>query len=299
MNSIVHSIKVIYIISFIVVCLSFGQILASLLTSLVFGVNIFLIPDLLNDPISSEKALLPLLAIFRSLFCYLIIPVAYLFLFRYNTVQNNNIEILNNLKKSNRLHFAPFIIAVLLIVAIVPFISLLIQLNSAIDLPAWLAESEDRARQLTIKLLSYHKTKDLIIVVATMAIVPGIVEEVFFRGIVQTQLHHTFHNKHYAILLAAILFSFFHFQFSGFVPRIVLGILLGYLFMWSDNIWYPIVGHITNNLIATLLFYFSDLNVYDTKGSLVFLSIISVFITVTMALFFKKLVKHNTIYSQQ
>lgn len=291
MKNIALLFKVIYIISFIVVCLSFGQILASLLTSLVYGVNIFQISDLLNDPISSEKSLLPLLSIFRSLFCYLIIPIAYLPFFENNPFQKDNIKILNNLIASKQPRFAPFLLSVMFIVAIIPFISLLIQLNSAIDLPIWLAESEERARKLTIKLLSYHETKDLIIVVVTMAVIPGIVEEIFFRGIVQRQLQHTFNNKHYAILVAAILFSFFHFQFSGFIPRIVLGILLGYMFMWSDNIWYPIVGHITNNIIAMLLFYFSDLKIYDTEASLVFLSLVSAFITIGIAWFFKKLTK--------
>lgn len=139
----------------------------------------------------------------------------------------------------------------------------MIDFNSRLELPVWLSEvetyfkdGEERVRHLTSQLLTFEEPKDLAIAILVMAIIPGIAEEVFFRGVVQLQFQNALKNPHYTILLSGALFSFSHFQFYGFIPRMALGMLLGYIFYWSKNIWYPIIAHITNNLIGVLGVYF-------------------------------------------
>jgi hypothetical protein len=44
-------------------------------------------------------------------------------------------------------------------------------------------------------------------------------------------------------------------QFFGFVPRLFLGLLFGYIYYWSGNIWYPILGHFVNNGFTLILIY--------------------------------------------
>jgi len=86
-----------------------------------------------------------------------------------------------------------------------------------------------------------------------MAILPAIGEELIFRGIIQKQLNRWVSNPHLAIFLTAVFFSAFHMQFLGFLSRLLLGMLFGYLFYYSKNIWVPILAHFVNNSLALVL----------------------------------------------
>jgi membrane protease YdiL (CAAX protease family) len=88
------------------------------------------------------------------------------------------------------------------------------------------------------------------------AIIPGIVEELFFRGVIQTQLQARLISHHNAIFFSAFIFSVLHFQFYGLLPRMIMGLILGYMFYWSKNIWYPVLVHIVNNTIGVIGIYF-------------------------------------------
>ena len=59
-----------------------------------------------------------------------------------------------------------------------------------------------------------------------------------------------FRNVHVSIWVVAAVFSALHMQFFGFIPRLVLGGLFGYLYFWSRTIWVPVLAHFINNLIA-------------------------------------------------
>ena len=183
--------------------------------------------------------------------------------------------------------------------AIIPLTTILMTLNNSIEFPIWLSElegyfkeGEENARQLTSALLYSGESKGLIIAILIMAIIPGIVEELFFRGIVQRQLQDILKNSHYAILISAFLFSFFHFQFYGFVPRLILGGLLGYIFVWSENIWYSCAVHVANNLIGVLGSYFLEpefLNPEDGGFMSIVLIFLSLGLTVLAILCFKRI----------
>jgi hypothetical protein len=58
------------------------------------------------------------------------------------------------------------------------------------------------------------------------------------------------------IIIAAILFSFMHLQFLGFIPRILLGALFGYMLVWTGSIWVPVLAHFVNNAIAVTFYFF-------------------------------------------
>ena len=44
-------------------------------------------------------------------------------------------------------------------------------------------------------------------------------------------------------------------QFFGFLPRFALGVILGYLFFYSRNLWTSILAHFINNAMGVLLMY--------------------------------------------
>jgi hypothetical protein len=76
-----------------------------------------------------------------------------------------------------------------------------------------------------------------------------------FRGLMVPIFRKWTGNVHVAVWLSAFLFSAMHFQFYGFIPRFLLGALLGYLFVWSKSIWAPIIAHFVNNALALILLF--------------------------------------------
>jgi hypothetical protein len=54
-------------------------------------------------------------------------------------------------------------------------------------------------------------------------------------------------------------------QFYGFVPRMLLGVLFGYLLVWSGSMWLPIIAHFINNGFAVIAIYLVDKNIVNPK----------------------------------
>lgn len=153
-------------------------------------------------------------------------------------------------------------IAMLLIVAGLPIINAMASLNDMVVLPQWLEplevwmrSQEESMAGLTKGLLRMDTPVDLATNLLIIAVIPAIGEELLFRGAVQRLFLRMFRNPHVAIWVTGALFSFIHFQFYGFLPRMVLGAMLGYLVYWTGSLWPAIIAHFTNNAFAILLAY--------------------------------------------
>lgn len=157
------------------------------------------------------------------------------------------------------------IVIVLSILAAIPFINFLGDINAKMSLPSfmsgiesWMQATELRAASLTELVVSGTHIGHLSFNLLMIAILPAIGEELIFRGILQNTLKDATHNKHLAIIIAAFVFSAFHFQFYGFLPRFFLGIILGYLYYASGSLWLPMLAHFTNNAFATVAYYLAN-----------------------------------------
>jgi membrane protease YdiL (CAAX protease family) len=144
-----------------------------------------------------------------------------------------------------------------------PFISLSAGLNAAIPLPDWIIQMEKETEQFTQQLLQTDTWQGLWRNILFIAAIPAFVEEAFFRGFLQNLLHRQLRNVHWAIFLTAVTFSAFHLKFLSFMPRLFLGILLGYLFHWSRSLWLPVMAHFVNNLMAVCLYFIVAYNHID------------------------------------
>lgn len=253
---------IINIIALVVFCFAIGEAAAILLTGLIFNVDSVRIFEILKEPSPADRSLLILFSCFSTLFRFLIIPGLYLFF--------TNRSSLDFIRANAKVHFTPVLLTVVIVLVLIPCTSLLIDFNNRLALPHWLSEletyfrdGEQRARRLSNLLFEFRDPEDLAIVILIVAVIPGIAEEFLFRGVVQLRLQTILKNHHYAILLSAALFAFFHFQFYGFMPRIALGMLFGYVFYWSGNIRYPVIMHITNNLAGVLGVYFLGPQIMD------------------------------------
>ncbi len=122
-------------------------------------------------------------------------------------------------------------------------------------LPEWMRSMEDSTETMIKSLLQVDSIFELLFNILVIAMIPAIGEEFIFRGIIQKQLQFTI-NPHAAIWLAAILFSAIHLQFEGFVARMILGALLGYLYYFSGSIWVAVFAHFVNNAVQVLVSYF-------------------------------------------
>ena len=136
-----------------------------------------------------------------------------------------------------------------------PFIEWLYTVNKAIPLPQWMNTMEDSTNEIVINLLGTPDIGLLFLNLLVMAILPALGEELVFRGVVQPNLIKMVSNYHIAIWITAFVFSAIHMQFQGFLPRMVLGALLGYLSFWSKNLWFPIIAHFFNNAIQVVAFF--------------------------------------------
>lgn len=130
-------------------------------------------------------------------------------------------------------------------------------------LETWIKTLEDTAAAATEKMLNVDTIGGLLANLLIIALIPAVGEELTFRGVLQQSLTRGIKNPHVAILLSAALFSFIHFQFYGFLPRMFLGILLGYMFYITGSLWTSILMHFLNNGTAVVLYYLNHKGIID------------------------------------
>ncbi|HSZ26438.1 MAG TPA: CPBP family intramembrane glutamic endopeptidase, partial [Cytophagaceae bacterium] len=138
-----------------------------------------------------------------------------------------------------------------------PLIGIIGDWNKSITLPeSWnsmeviMRAMELKAEKMTKLIVYYHSLSEGIMVFFTVALLPAIAEELVFRGILQNDLLKYTGNVHIAVFISAAIFSFIHLQFFGFFPRLLLGIILGYLYITSGNIIVSILMHFLNNAMV-------------------------------------------------
>lgn len=169
-----------------------------------------------------------------------------------------------------QMNSAPHIYFVITAIACIffalPAVAGLEQWNQAIRLPeaftgteTWMRAKEEQAEKIYLAFFQDKSMLGLIVNLLVMALVAALSEELFFRGLLQQLFIKNRLNPHIAIILTAILFSAFHLQFFGFLPRLFLGIVLGYLYHITQNLWVPMVAHFFNNAFAVVSVHlFSD-----------------------------------------
>jgi membrane protease YdiL (CAAX protease family) len=104
-------------------------------------------------------------------------------------------------------------------------------------------------------LVSARSLPELLFVILVVAITPAIIEELLFRGLVQTSFERVLRPAR-AALITGIIFGAFHFNPFAIVPLMGLGWYFGYLRMRSKSIVLAMTVHFLNNVIAVVVAYF-------------------------------------------
>jgi hypothetical protein len=182
--------------------------------------------------------------------------------------------------------------AIFLVLIFIPVNSKFIEWNAAMKLPEalsglemWMREKEDQLSVMTEFLTGYTQFSQLLIALFVVTLLPALGEEVLFRGIIQTKLSQHWGKIHLAIWVSAAIFSAIHFQFYGFIPRMMLGALFGYLYYWTGNLWVSVLAHFVNNGFVLVMMYLHNIgvvktNIEETKTLPGILIISSLFLTI-------------------
>ncbi len=161
--------------------------------------------------------------------------------------------------------FILILLAIAILIALTPAMNFVVEWNEGISLPEslkgledWFKQMENDAKKMSEMFLAANSFSTYLSNVLVLALIPAIGEEFLFRGVLQKIFYKWSNKIHLSIWLSAFLFSAMHFQFYGFVPRMLLGALFGYMLFWSGNLWIPVIAHFFNNLLAVSVFYFNN-----------------------------------------
>ncbi|MBN4072172.1 CPBP family intramembrane metalloprotease [Flavobacteriales bacterium AH-315-E23] len=244
----------------IMISASVFTLLGALLGSSIFGISIIDNPDILNQVNEPNVvSALKLMQIFQHL--GLFIAPALLFAYMFGNKIQDYLRI-----NRNPLPLT-YLLAALIMLLALPVVNWMITLNEAMVLPEflagveeWMKQAEESATGITEKFLIMDSTGDLVVNLLMIAILPAIGEELLFRGVIQRILISWTKNIHWGVWISAILFSAMHMQFYGFLPRMMLGVLFGYLFVWSGSLLLPMFCHLINNGAAVIFAYLSGID---------------------------------------
>ncbi len=223
------------------------------------------IKNMSNQPDLSNHLIIQQLKYFQmvsqmGLFIFPVILFAFLV--------NRNIPEYLEIKRFPEINTA--VVSVILIIASLPVINWMSEVNQMLKLPEsirfieqWMKSSEENATKVTEAFLNVCTIRGLAVNLLIVGILPAVGEEFFFRGIIQRLFKEWFKNTHVAVITAAVVFSAFHMQFYGFFPRMMLGLLLGYLFVWTKNLWVPVTVHFINNATAVVVEFLNHRKIID------------------------------------
>jgi hypothetical protein len=147
-----------------------------------------------------------------------------------------------------------FILALLTSYPLMAYLSVLIE---KLPLPTWAKGMNDTSMEALAGLLSMENFSDLVFNILIVGILPGLGEELLFRGVIQNEIIKKWAKPHTAIWLTAFLFAAVHLQVSGFPAKFIIGALLGYAYYLSGSLKLPVILHAANNSMATIALYVS------------------------------------------
>lgn len=230
----------------------FGSLLVTALGSNMLGVSLLQVPDALNRPQNANIS--RLLNTLATLIAFLIPAIVFA-----KVLSKQPFSWLGFNKRMNGKQ--------MLIVVLITFAGMILSgslgmLNQKIPLSENLLKQaqqlENAYKNAMMNMAHMTSLTDYLLAMLVMALAPAIFEEVLFRGAFQQVFVGWTKNAWAGIIITSILFSAIHFSFFGFLPRIALGLILGLIFYYTNNLWLSILLHFLNNgFVVTQLYILS------------------------------------------
>lgn len=256
--------NILFLAALALFCTGIFSLLAMMVIQLAWGIPVFSDPAALSD--LNNPAILNPMKFLQAMYSIgLFIVPCFLFL---KLAQENSFRFL-------KMKAVPAITSLFIVFGIILTVQPLVELtgkwNAAFPFPEafgikeWIKQAEEQGEVVTKAFLKADNAGVFLLNVFIMAFLPALGEEIFFRGMIQQYTTKAVKNVYIAIVITAIIFSAFHFQFMGFLPRMLLGIILGCIFVWSGNIWLAVFAHFLNNGAAVTLNYLNQRNVISEE----------------------------------
>ena len=202
-----------------------------------------------------------------SIFMFVVPPIVYYFITRKEHQMHDL-----GLRRLSPPWWLILIGAALMIVSI-PVTTTLTTWNESMNLGGafakleeYLKALEETAQAATEQMLNVDTVGGMLFNLVIIALIPAVGEELTFRGVLQQSLTRKM-NPHVAIILSAAIFSFIHFQFYCFLPRMLLGILMGYMFYITNSLWTSMLMHFVNNGATVVLYYLDNIGMLEDAES--------------------------------
>ncbi len=232
---------------------------ALLILGLIIGSVIGVIYPLVSGQDVMSLNSLRVMQISSQIFTFVLPPILYAMLINENPKESLGI-------KNVSYHW--FIIGFVMMYAILPLNNVFAEWNAGLKLPESMSRIEELIKEMyessavvLEKLVNVNTFGGFVINLIMIAGLAALGEELLFRSIIQTSLIKTCKNAHVGIIIASAIFSFIHFDFYAFIPRLVLGMLLGYMFYYSRSIWVSMFMHFVNNATAVVIYYLNNIGV--------------------------------------
>ena len=252
-----YFLQLLFLVAIIVAALIFFNILALIAAAPFWGLEAIMDAAALkslDDP--SSINFLKYLQVVNQLALFIIAPLFFVFLV---SRRKWSYLFLDKSVGSREL-----VICIIAIYSILPFVSWIGDINHNMQLPSfmagierWMLKSEEQAAQTMLAFLNVDGPLPKLFNLFMIALIPGIGEELLFRGVFQRIFKDWTKSVHWGVIISAFIFSFFHMQFYGFLPRFTLGLLLGYSLVYTGSLWVPIILHFLNNATAIIFLYTS------------------------------------------
>ena len=247
--------KFLITVGIILVSAVFFTLLSTIIATAVYGVSMTQLQEMMLDPSQPVTlSILKLVQTFSAIGTFIIPPFVLALLFSERP--------LTYLSLDRRPLKISLLLATIIMIVSTPLVNFLGEINSHMHLPDflksiedWMRDSESKAAELTKVFLDMKNPGDLVFNLFMIGLLPAIGEELVFRGVIQKIFHQWSRNAHVAVWSTAIFFSAMHIQFYGFLPRMLLGAMLGYMLVWSGCLWLPMLAHFINNAGAVVLTY--------------------------------------------
>lgn len=230
---------------------------ALIILGLILGVVIGVAYPLITGCNPTDLNSLRFIQICSQIFTFVLPPIVYAMLVKEKPLASLG------LKKTTLLWI---VIGIALIYVTMPFNAILGEWNAGMKLPEALKgieelmrKMQDSATEIMEKMVNVNTIGGLVLNLFMIAGLAALGEELLFRSIIQTSLIKVCKNAHIGIFVASFIFSFMHFEFYGFIPRLVIGMILGYMYYYSRSIWIPMAMHFTNNGTIVFLYYLNNI----------------------------------------
>ena len=158
-----------------------------------------------------------------------------------------------------KLDWKKLMVLPIVVVAAILTVSFFTFISSAIfeSLEAFNYLDDEKANQQKIQALLTHKDPLLLIYsIFVVGVVTAIGEELIYRGILIKKLFEATYNKHFAIVISGLIFAAMHGHPVQIMPIAVMGIVFGYIYLYTRNIWYTVIIHFLFNTIQIIGVYF-------------------------------------------